>query len=136
MISERVGGFCEWCSHRHGVEVIVAIIAVEVAVVVAAGEAQTPKGHALTPGSATRRMVAEREDHRSIAAIMFVSVGIDVDMETAVVAVVTAVVGVGEATNVDVVCSAVLELSAVVVVTAVTVAVVSAAVGVDDVGTS
>ena len=67
---------------------------------------------------------------------MFVSVETGVDMETADVAVVTVVVGVGEATNVDVVCRAVLELSAVVVVTAVTVAVVSAAVGVDAVGTS
>ena len=67
---------------------------------------------------------------------MFVSEGTDVDMETADVAVVTVVVGFGEAANVDIVCSAVLELSAVVVVTAVTVAVVSAAVGVDAVGTS
>ena len=67
---------------------------------------------------------------------MFVSVGIDVDMETVVVAVATAVVGVGEATNVDVVGSAVLESSAVVVVTVVTVAVVSAAMDVDAVGTS
>ena len=57
-------------------------------------------------------------------------------METAVVAVATVVVGVGEATNVDVVGSAALELSAVVVVTIVTVAVISAAVGVDAVGTS
>ena len=52
-------------------------------------------------------------------------------METAVVAVATAVVRVGEATNVDVVGGAVLGLSAVVVVTIVTVAVVIAAVGVD-----
>ena len=61
---------------------------------------------------------------------------VDVDMETAAVAVATAVVEVGEATNVDVVGRAVLESSATVVVTVVAVAVCSAAMDADAVGTS
>ena len=71
----------------HGVEVLVVTIAVEVAVVVAAGGALTPRGRALTPGSATRRTVAERYGNRDVVAITFVSVGmvVDVDMETVAV---------------------------------------------------
>ena len=57
-------------------------------------------------------------------------------METAVVAVAATVVGVGEATNVDVVGSAVLGSSVIVVVAVVAVAVVSVALDANAVGTS
>ena len=94
---------------------------------VAAGGAQTPRGRALTPGSATRRTVAEQYGNRDVVAITFVSVGMVVDVDVETVTVATTVVGVGEATNVDVAGSALLGSSVIVVVAVVAVAVVGTA---------
>ena len=99
IVSHESAAHCARVTDLNGrVEVIVVTIAVEVAVAVAAGGAQTPKGPALTPGSVTRRTLAERYGNRGVVAIMFVSVGMIVDVDIDTVAVATTVVGVGEAT--------------------------------------
>ena len=105
-------------NRRHVEGAIATTIAVNVAVVVAAGGAQTPRSRARTPNSAARRTEAGRDveagdtarganadGHRGEIAIMCISVGmvVDVVVEMEVVAVATAVVEVGDATIVGVV---------------------------------